>query len=93
MKVYFIQNDDDNLITITDGKTAKIFTAAPTGIYEGIDLYEKNTIELLKKHFKNLDTTGNLNDYSNIYSHEETKLTNEFKKELKTAELIFQNDN
>ena len=51
MKIYFEKTNGNNLVIITDGETAKVFDAAPSGIYEGIDLYADDAVELLKNHF------------------------------------------
>ena len=42
MKVYFAKTDGGNQVIMTDGETAKIFDAAPTGVFEGIDLYAED---------------------------------------------------
>ncbi len=51
MKVFFEETNGNNLVIITDGATAKIYDCAPSGIFEGIDLYTETTAEDLKKHF------------------------------------------
>lgn len=51
MKIYFEETNGSNLVIITDGKTAKVFDAAPSGIYEGIDLYADDAAELILESF------------------------------------------
>lgn len=51
IKIYFEKTNGNNIVIITDGETAKVFDAAPSGIYEGIDLYADDAAELLKKTF------------------------------------------
>lgn len=45
MKVFFEETNGNNLVIITDGATAKIYDCAPSGIFEGIDLYTETTAE------------------------------------------------
>lgn len=90
MKVYFEKTNGNNNVIITDGETAKIYDGAPTGIYEGIDLYAVDATEQLKKHFAELYAAGELNDYSDIYSSDELDFS-EIADELEDAELIFEN--
>ena len=45
MKIYFEETNGSNLVIITDGETAKIFGAAPSGIYEGVDLYDQDAAD------------------------------------------------
>ena len=89
MKIYFEKTNGGNFIIITDEETAKVFDAAPSGIYEGIDLYASNAADLLKKYFQLLKKSGNLNDFDDIYSPNEM-LFEDVKKEIESyAELIY----
>lgn len=90
MKVYFKRTNGNNLVIITDGETAKIFDAAPSGIYDGIDLYSNDAEELLKKSFAELESSGTLNDYDDIYSSDEMSLDS-LVGELSDAVLVFEN--
>ena len=90
MKVYFEKTNGNNLVIITGGETAKIFDAAPSGIYEGVDLYADDAVEQLKERFKQLEESWELNDYSNIYGPDEMDF-DDLAEELKDAELIFEN--
>lgn len=89
MKIYFEKTDGSNMVIITDGETAKVFDAAPSGIYDGIDLYANNASELLKNYFQLLAKGGNLNDFDNIYSPNEIPFE-DVKEEIESyAELIY----
>lgn len=89
MKIYFEETNGSNLVIITDGKTAKVFDAAPSGIYEGIDLYADDAAELLKNHFQLLERDGDLNDFDDVYSPDEIPVE-DLQDELDAAELIFE---
>ena len=82
MKIYFQKTYGSNSVIITDGEMAKVFDAAPSGIYEGVDLYDENAADQLRKRFRELDETGELNDFYNIYSPNEMPL--EYVKNEKT---------
>lgn len=85
MKAYFEKTNGNNLVIITDGKTAKIFDGAPDGIFEGIDLYTENTVEELKKFF----TKEGLNEYDEIHCENEVNFE-DIAEELETAEQVFE---
>lgn len=89
MKIYFEKTNGNNLVIITDGETAKIFDAAPSGIYEGVDLYDEDAADQLRERFRELEASGELNDYSDIYSPDEMQ-AEELAEELEGAELIFE---
>ena len=89
MKIYFQKTNGSNSVIITDGEMAKVFDAAPSGIYEGVDLYDENAADQLRKRFRELDETGELNDFYNIYSPNEMPLEY-VKNEIKNhSELIY----
>ena len=90
MKIYFEKTNGNNLVIITDGETAKIFDAAPSGIYEGVDLYTEDVADQLRARFKGLEEAGELNDFEDIYSADETPIE-ELAEELEVAELVFEN--
>lgn len=90
MKIYFEETNGNNLVIITDGETAKVFDAAPSGIYEGIDLYADDAVELLKNRFQQLARDGELNDFDDIYSPDEIPVE-DLQDELDAAELVFEN--
>lgn len=90
MKIYFEKTNGNNLVIITDSETAKVFDAAPSGIYEGIDLYSSDAAELLKNRFQQLARDGELNDFDDIYSPDEIPVE-DLQDELDAAELVFEN--
>ena len=90
MKVYFERTNGNNLVIITDGEMAKIFDAAPSGIYEGVDLYDQNAADQLREKFRALEESGELNDFNDIYSPDEMPVE-ELAEELEVAELVFEN--
>ena len=90
MKIYFEKTNGNNIVIITDGETAKIFDAAPTGIYEGVDLYADDAAELLKNYFQQMEKDGDLNDFDDIYSPDEIPVE-DLQDELDAAELVFEN--
>lgn len=89
MQIYFKKTNGNNLVVITDGETAKIFNAAPTGIYEGVDLYAEDAADQLREKFLELDEAGELNDFNEIYSPDEMPLE-DLAEELEAAELVFE---
>ena len=91
MKIYFEKTNGNNLVIITDGETAKIFDAAPTGIYEGVDLYDQDASEQLRERFRELEEAGELNDFNDIYSPDEMPVE-ELAEELEGAELVFEKE-
>lgn len=89
MKIYFTKTNGNSLVIITDGETAKVFDAAPSGIYDGVDLYSINAAEQLKKHFLDLDSSGNINNYYDIWSDNEISFS-EIENELENSEIVFE---
>lgn len=90
MKIYFEETNGSNLVIITDGETAKIFDAAPSGIYEGVDLYDQDAADQLRERFRELEESGELNDFNDIYSPDEMPVE-DLAEELEVAELVFEN--
>ena len=89
MKIYFEKTNGNNLVVITDGETAKIFDAAPSGVYEGVDLYDQNAADQLREKFRALAESGELNGFNDIYSPDEMPLE-DLAEELEAAELVFE---
>lgn len=89
MKIYFERTNGNNLVIITDGETAKIFDAAPSGIYEGVDLYTDDAADQLRARFQELEEAGELNEFDDIYSPDEMPLE-DLAEELEAAELVFE---
>ena len=90
MKIYFEKTNGNNLVIITDGETAKIFDAAPSGIYEGVDLYAEDAADQLREKLQALEESGELNGFNDIYSPDEMPLK-DLADELEGAELVFEN--
>lgn len=86
MKVYFSNEE----VIITNEQAAKIFDAAPSGIYEGVDLCADDATEQLREKFQKLYNSGNLNSFEDIYSSNEVPFE-ELSEELENAELVFEN--
>ena len=89
MKIYFEKTNGNNLVIITDGETAKIFDAAPSGIYDGVDLYAEDAADQLREKFRALEESGELNGFNDIYSPDEMPLE-DLAEELEGAELVFE---
>lgn len=85
MKIYF----SNNTVIITDGITAKLFDAAPSGIYEGVDLCSVDAAKQLRNHFRELEKSGELNDFCDIYSKNEMDLE-DLEEEIEAAECVFE---
>lgn len=86
MKVWLLK---DETVIIENGNAAKIFDAAPSGIYEGVDLCADDAAEQLREKFQELSDSGNLNDFDDIYSSNEIAFE-ELSEELEDAELVFE---
>lgn len=84
------KTNGNNLVIITDGESAKIFDAAPSGIYEGVDLYASDAADQLRERFQELEESEELNDFNEIYSPDEMPVE-ELAEELEGAELVFEN--
>lgn len=91
MKIYFEKTNGNNLVIITDGETAKIFDAAPSGIYDGVDLYAEDAADQLREKFRALEESGELNDFNDIYSPDEMPVE-DLAEELEVAELVFEKE-
>ncbi len=91
MKVYFLETNSGNNVVITDGETAKVYDAAPSGIFEGIDLYSDDATEQIKNHFEKIYASGELNEYNEIYSENEVDFE-DIEEELEDATLVFSSD-
>ena len=61
MRIYF--NKKEHEVLMTDGLTVKAYNGAPSGFYEGIDLWADDAAEKLKDYFANAE----LNDYDDIW--------------------------
>ena len=88
MKVYFLETNGNNIVIIAEGRNAKIYDAAPSGFYDGVDLYADNAPELLQKKFAELDDADELNSFSEL-GGEEVRIGHDLFEELADAELVF----
>lgn len=88
MKIYFLKTDGNNQVIFTEEDTAKVFDAAPTGIFEGVDLYSSNAEKELKETFIKLYQNGELNDFTEIYCKDEMSLR-DLAEVLESAVLVF----
>lgn len=86
MKIYFLETS--NLVIAAEGRYAKIQDAAPTGIFEGVDLYAKDAAEQLKRFFSGLDESGDLNSFDEL-GWEELETGHDLFEELVEADLVF----
>lgn len=90
MKIYFEKTNGNNLVIITDGETAKIFDGAPSGTYEGVDLYTEDAADRLREELQKWAAAGELNNFNDMYSPNEMPLE-DLAEELEAAELVFEN--
>lgn len=88
MKVYFLETNADNVVVIAEGRSAKIYEAAPSGIYAGVDLYSNDAAKQLRDKFTDLDEAGDLNGFDEM-SGEEIEIDNNLFDKLAGAELVF----
>lgn len=89
MKVYFLETSGNNAVVVAEGRSAKIYDASPSGIYEGVDLYADDAAEQLRKKFAELDDADELNSFSEL-GGEEVEIGHDLFVELANdAELVF----
>lgn len=88
MKIYFERTNGNNLVIAAEGRSAKIYDAAPSGIYAGVDLYAEDVADQLREKFLELDEAGELNGFNEM-GGEEIKIGNNLFDELTGAELVF----
>ena len=70
MKVYFERTNGNNLVIVAEGRNAKIYDGAPSGIYAGVDLYAEDAAEQLRARFQELDEADELSDFDDLGSEE-----------------------
>ena len=91
MEVYFLKTNGNNLVIAIEERYAKIYDAAPSGIYEGVDLYTENAVDLLREKYRSLDEAGELNDFSDL-GGEEIEIDHDLYNQLSiSGKLIFSN--
>lgn len=89
MKIYFDRTNGNNLVIAAEGRSAKIYDAAPSGIYAGVDLYADDAAEQLRKKFAELDEADELSDFDDL-GGEEIRIGHDLFTELACdAELVF----
>lgn len=88
MKVYFKKTNGNNLVIIAEGINAKIYDAAPSGFYDGVDLYAEDAAEQLRGKFQALDEAGELNGFDEMCG-EEVEIGNQLFEGLTGADLVF----
>lgn len=81
MRIYLLKTDDYNSVVVTNGETAKIFDCAPSGKYEGIDIYADDAIDRLKDFFE--EQKDDMNDFNDIWCENEIPFSN-----IKNCDLI-----
>lgn len=88
MKVYFERTNGNNLVIVAEGRNAKIYDGAPSGIYAGVDLYAEDAADQLRKKFAELDEADELNGFEEL-DGEEVRIGHDLFEELADAELVF----
>lgn len=88
MKIYFERTNGNNLVIAAEGRSAKIYDAAPSGIYAGVDLYAEDAADQLREKFLELDEAGELNGFNEM-GGEEVEIGAVLLGELVDAELVF----
>lgn len=88
MKVYFERTNGNNLVIVAEGRNAKIYDGAPSGIYAGVDLYAEDAADQLRARFQALDEAGELNGFDEMYG-EEVEIDNQLFEGLTGADLVF----
>lgn len=88
MKVYFERTNGNNLVIVAEGRNAKIYDGAPSGIYAGVDLYAEDAADQLRKKFAELNDADELNSFSEL-GGDEVRIGHDLFEELADAELVF----
>ena len=89
MKIYFERTNGNNLVIAAEGRSAKIYDAAPSGIYAGVDLYAEDAADQLRKKFTELDEADELSDFDDL-GGEEIRIGHDLFTVLACdAELVF----
>ena len=88
MKIYFEKTNGNNLVIIAEGRNAKIYDGAPSGIYAGVDLYAEDAADQLRARFQELDEADELSDFGDL-GGEEVRIGHDLFAELADSELVF----
>lgn len=90
MKIYFERTNGNNLVIATENGIAKIYDAAPSGIFEGVDLCAEDAADQLRDRFRALSESGDLNDFSDWCGGDEAEIGPELIEELEEADLVYE---
>lgn len=77
-QVYFFETYDYKEVVFTDGLTAKFYGTGKSGFFEGVDIYESGAVEKVKAVLKNLQKSGELEEFDNMYSSDTQPARNLF---------------
>lgn len=77
-QVYFLNTSDYNEVAFTDGLTAKFYGCGSSGFFEGVDLCESGAVEKVKAVLENLQKSGELEEFDNLYSSDTQPARNLF---------------
>ena len=88
MKIYFERTNGNNLVIAAEGRNAKIYDGAPSGIYAGVDLYADDAADQLRARFQELDEADELSDFDEL-GGEEIEIGHDLFEELADAKLVF----
>lgn len=89
-QVYFLQTSDYNEVVFTDGLNAKFYGSGNNGFFEGVDLCGSGAVEKVKATLENLQKSGELENFNNLYSSDTQPARNLYSCENDPeAELTF----
>lgn len=77
-QVYFLNTSDYNEVAFTDGLTAKFYGCGNSGLFEGVDLCGSGAVEKVKAALENLQKSGELEEFDNLYSSDTQPARNLF---------------
>ena len=77
-QVYFFETYDYKEVVFTDGLTAKFYGTGKSGFFESVDIYESGAVEKVKAVLKNLQKSGELEEFDNMYSSDTQPARNLF---------------
>ena len=77
-QVYFLETSDYNEVAFTDGLTAKFYGSGNSGFFERVDLCESGAAEKVKAVLENMQKSGELEEFDNLYSSDTQPARNLF---------------
>lgn len=77
-QVYFLNTSDYKEVVFTDGLAAKFYGSGNSGFFEGVDLCESGAVEKVKAVLENLQKSGELEKFDNLYSSDTQTARNLF---------------